>query len=154
MAITFWPSLPKKMASSSLLLLLPLLLPSVSSHGRLTSPPSRASMWRYGFNTPVDYDDTQGWCGGFQRQWEVNGGRCGVCGDPWDEEVREHEAPGGRYATGTLAATYTAGQRVNISVEVTANHRGHFTFALCPASGEGDPSQDWYEPSSRAKLSQ
>ena len=34
-------------------------------HGRLISPPGRSSMWRYGYNTPTNYDDNQMFCGGF-----------------------------------------------------------------------------------------
>lgn len=34
-------------------------------HGRLADPPSRASAWRFGFNTPKDYNDNEGFCGGF-----------------------------------------------------------------------------------------
>ena len=36
----------------------------VKGHGRLIEPPSRASMWRYGFDTPIDYNDNQLFCGG------------------------------------------------------------------------------------------
>jgi len=100
-------------------------------------------MWRFGFATPHDYDDTAGFCGGFNTQWAVNDGKCGVCGDAWDAEVKEHEAPGGKFATGTIVREYTAGQSIDISVEVTANHRGSFTFRLCRApSAEQDPSQE------------
>ena len=35
-------------------------------HGRLIDPPSRSSMWRYGFNNPPNYDDNQLYCGGRQ----------------------------------------------------------------------------------------
>ena len=35
-------------------------------HGRLMEPPSRASMWRLGYPNPADYNDNQGFCGGFQ----------------------------------------------------------------------------------------
>ena len=50
---------------------------------------------RYGYNrSPVDYEDTQGFCGGQSVQWGQNGGRCGLCGDPYNG-LREHEAPGG-----------------------------------------------------------
>lgn len=56
----------------------------VNGHGRLIEPPSRASAWRYGFDTPHNYNDHELFCGGFTRQWEKNGGKCGVCGDPWD----------------------------------------------------------------------
>ena len=44
------------------------LLPAVSlvsGHARLVEPPSRASMWRYGFDTPPNYNDNEGFCGGF-----------------------------------------------------------------------------------------
>ena len=34
-----------------------------SGHGRLLEPPSRASMWRMGFNTPKNFDDDQTYCG-------------------------------------------------------------------------------------------
>jgi len=37
---------------------------SVDAHGRLVKPPSRSSMWRYGFNTPTNYEDNQLFCGG------------------------------------------------------------------------------------------
>ena len=130
------------MVPSILLQLVP-LVPMVWGHGRLVEPPSRASMWRSGFPTPPDHNDNQGWCGGFHTQWEVNGGRCGVCGDAWDAEVKEHEAPGGKYATGTIVREYTTGQTIDISIDITANHMGSFTFKLCRApSAEQDPSQD------------
>jgi len=38
----------------------------VSGHGRLVEPPSRASMWRYGYPTKPDFYDNQMWCGGYQ----------------------------------------------------------------------------------------
>ena len=34
-------------------------------HGRLISPPGRSTMWRYGYNTPVNTNDNQLSCGGF-----------------------------------------------------------------------------------------
>lgn len=61
-----------------------LVVRQVSAHGRLIEPPSRASMWRYGFNTPHDYNDHECYCGGFTRQWQRNKGKCGICGDSWD----------------------------------------------------------------------
>lgn len=60
------------------------LVADVMGHGRLIEPPSRASMWRYGFDTPHDYNDHESYCGGFTRQWQRNGGKCGICGDPYD----------------------------------------------------------------------
>ena len=42
------------------------ITPSVQAHGRLREPPSRSSMWRNGYPTPVNYNDNQLFCGGFQ----------------------------------------------------------------------------------------
>ena len=33
---------------------------------------------------------------GWGVQWNENSGRCGICGDPWDDFPREHEAPLGK----------------------------------------------------------
>ena len=33
-------------------------------HGRLIEPPSRSSMWRYGFSTSPNYNDHELYCGG------------------------------------------------------------------------------------------
>ena len=40
--------------------------------------------YRYGFATPPNYNDHELYCGGFTRQWRDNGGKCGICGDPWN----------------------------------------------------------------------
>lgn len=53
-----------------------------NGHGRLIEPPSRSSAFRYGFQTPPNYNDHELYCGGFQRQ-QKNGGKCGECGDAW-----------------------------------------------------------------------
>jgi len=117
----------------------------VQGHGRLVNPPSRASMWRFGFDNPPDYNDNEGFCGGFNVQWDQNEGRCGICGDNWADEIREHEAPN-RYANGIIAAEYQSGQEIDVTVDLTANHFGHFTFKLCPAESlEEDPEQDCFD---------
>merc|ERR1719347_1301959 len=103
----------------------------VIGHGYLLKPPARATAWRVGFPTPVDYTDNGLNCGGFGTQWNVNGGKCGICGDPWNAVVKENEAPGGKYATGTIVANYTEGQVIDIDVKVTTNHKGWFEFKLC-----------------------
>ncbi|GBL98536.1 hypothetical protein AVEN_111646-1 [Araneus ventricosus] len=36
----------------------------VQGHGRLLEPPSRSSMWRFGYDTPRNYDDNELFCGG------------------------------------------------------------------------------------------
>ncbi|VVC35508.1 Cellulose/chitin-binding protein, N-terminal [Cinara cedri] len=101
-------------------------------HGRLIEPPSRASMWRYGFNTPPNYNDHELYCGGFTRQYQTNGGKCGICGDPWDiPQPRPNEA-GGKYGQGVIVRRYKLGQPIIVRVELTANHRGYFEFKVCP----------------------
>jgi len=114
--------------SVGLLLLAELQL--VIGHGYLLKPPARTTAWRVGFNTPINYNDNQLFCGGFTNQWNVNNGKCGICGDPWNGP-RESEAPGGRYATGTIVAKYTEGQIIDIDVRITTNHKGWFEFKLC-----------------------
>lgn len=100
-------------------------------HGRLYEPPSRASAWRFGFNTPKDYNDNEGFCGGFSHQYQTQGGKCGICGDAWDQSPRAHEV-GGLYATGLIVRHYQEGQVLNITVDITANHLGHFEIRICP----------------------
>jgi hypothetical protein len=97
------------------------------------------------------------YCGGITRQWDTNGGKCGVCGDPWDQDPRDHEPGGnflivsfvlhnycynilavnffsnkkGEYATGIIGKTYYEGEEINITIDITANHYGYFEFRLC-----------------------
>ncbi len=67
-----------------------------------------------------------------------NGGKCGVCGDAWDAIVKPNEA-GGRYANGIITGHYQSGASVEVRVEITANHRGHFEFRLCPHNNVNTP---------------
>jgi len=113
------------------LLLLGLTLQAVHvlGHGYLLQPPARGTAWRVGFNTPTDWTDNEENCGGFSNQWDVNGGKCGICGDPW-QGPKENETPG-IYASGTIVATYTEGQEFDVQVRITSNHKGWFEFRLC-----------------------
>ncbi|XP_046630908.1 uncharacterized protein LOC124310859 [Daphnia pulicaria] len=108
----------------------------VNGHGRLMDPPARNAMWRFGFPNPVDYQDNELYCGGFSIHWSLNGGKCGVCGDRWDEPPPRLHESGGFYDTGLLGKRYTPGQIIDIEVELTANHKGHFELRLCPLSGD------------------
>ena len=45
------------------------LVDYTSGHARLIQPPSRSSMWRFGFKNPADYNDNQGFCGGIKVCW-------------------------------------------------------------------------------------
>lgn len=103
---------------------------TVYGHGRLINPPGRSTMWKYGFNTPVNTDDHQLSCGGFGVQFYRNNGKCGICGDRYDGD-RPNEA-GGKYATGTIARAYNQGDVITVQIEITVNHGGWFQFKLCP----------------------
>ncbi|KZS18264.1 Uncharacterized protein APZ42_015599 [Daphnia magna] len=120
----------------ALAILASILVTLVDGHGRLFDPPSRSTAWRVGFDTPKDYN----------RQWLVNSGRCGVCGDPYDEVIKPHEAPGGLFATGTIVRNYTQGQIIPVTIQITATHRGFYEFKLCPNNNpKKDPTQDCFE---------
>jgi hypothetical protein len=95
-------------------------------------------MWRYGFDNPPNYSDSGMFCGGFQHQVSLDG-KCGICGDAWDIIPRPHEAPGGKYANGIITGNYVSGQIIEVSVLITANHKGYFVFKLCE---NNDISQD------------
>ncbi|XP_046834456.1 uncharacterized protein LOC124431076 [Vespa crabro] len=112
--------------------LLTLVVRRVLSHGRLIEPPSRASMWRYGFDTPHDYNDHECYCGGFTRQWQRNKGKCGICGDPWDSSTPRLHETGGKYGNGVIVRRYRTGSVIPVRVELTANHFGYFEFRTCP----------------------
>ena len=71
-----------------------------------------------------------------QNQWNQQQGKCGLCGDPFQWE-RRNEA-GGVYATGTIVQQYNSGSNINVTVEVTANHKGWHEFRLCK---NDDPSR-------------
>lgn len=59
----------------SAVLTLACALSYVSGHGRVVEPPNRASIWRYGYDSPANYDDDGLNCGGFYTQWSINDGR-------------------------------------------------------------------------------
>lgn len=103
----------------------------VEGHGRLVEPPSRASAWRFGFDTPHNYNDHELYCGGFSRQWNKNSGKCGVCGDAWDSPAPRAHEMGGRFGKGVIVRRYAPHDPISIKVELTANHNGYFEFRIC-----------------------
>ncbi|CAH1788820.1 unnamed protein product [Owenia fusiformis] len=109
----------------------------VFGHGRLIEPPSRSSMWKYGFPNPENYDDNALYCGGKAHQWDVLGGLCGLCGDAF-EGPRENEA-GGKYANGIITRTYQPGARINVTIDMSANHKGWMEFKICPNNNPYKP---------------
>jgi len=132
-----------------MLLIFVLFLCNISyseQHGRMMEPPSRSSMWRVGFPTPKNENDNALYCGGFGVQHQHNGGRCGICGDPWDAFPRQNEAPHGLYATGIITKTYRQGSIIPVVLDITANHQGHFSFKLCPNNDIWqDPGQECFD---------
>ena len=115
-------------------LLLCAVVASVYGHGRLMQPPSRSSMWRFGYDTPKNYNDNELFCGGFTHQYSSEGGKCGICGDPWDAPVPRPNELGGTYGVGQIAKTsyYKSGQVIDVSVDITTSHLGYMQFSICP----------------------
>lgn len=67
----------------------------------------------------------------FQHQYETNGGKCGVCGDPYDAPKPRDNEGGGAYSTGIISKCYEQTSVIEVKVEITANHLGYFEFRLC-----------------------
>jgi len=129
---------------SPILLLLPTL---VWGHGAMIVPPSRNVMHDFGFpDVPKDYEWNGVRCGGPNFQFgEAAEGRCGVCGDRWDAEAPQFEAPG-EFATGTIGRTYRPGAEIDVIVWITKNHKGFFTFRLCKQDNVNQaPDQSCFE---------
>merc|ERR1719320_847193 len=105
------------------------LVATALGHGRLMDPPSRASQCTMAH----------------QHENNEMGGKCGICGDPFDGPW-PHRAPGGKYANGNIVAQYYQGSMVEVAVEVTTYHRGFFMFRLCPNNDiMQDPEQDCFD---------
>ncbi|KAK7081126.1 hypothetical protein SK128_027952 [Halocaridina rubra] len=103
----------------------------INAHGYMISPAARNSAWRFGYDTPANYNDNELFCGGRQVQHSRNGGNCGVCGDPWHvSKPRPHER-GGRFGRGVITASYTEGQVIPVTLYISANHKGYYEFRLC-----------------------
>lgn len=63
--------------------------------------------------------------------WQTNGGKCGVCGDNYQERTpRSHEL-GGKFGQGVIVKTYQSGGVLPVDVQLSANHMGNFYFQLC-----------------------
>ena len=75
-----------------------------------------------------------------QVQWNSrNDGRCGACGDPFNQSPKPHEDIGGKYVTGVITGEYEAGSVMEAEVLLTASvmeaevlltayHKGWFEF--------------------------
>lgn len=104
----------------------------VEPHGYLEDPPARGSMWTVGWSTPQNYNHMQMFCGGKQHQYETNGGKCGVCGDPYDAPQPRDNEGGGKYSSGIISKCFEkTASVIEVKVQLTANHLGYFEFRLC-----------------------
>mgnify|MGYP000665179258 CR=1 FL=1 len=65
------------------------------------------------------------------QKFQQSGGKCGVCGDPYDGPFENDK--GGVYDTGIIVRHYPVGHReIEVKTEITAHHKGYITFKLCP----------------------
>ncbi|KAJ8674246.1 hypothetical protein QAD02_005508 [Eretmocerus hayati] len=121
------------------IVLLITLLTEIFGHGMLMDPVSRSSAWRKGFENPINVDDNALYCGGVHQDRERRENfTCGVCGDDHNLPQPRPNEYGGEFGNGTIVKTYKVGERIEVSVNVTACHRGTFEFSLCPLDGSKD----------------
>ncbi|CAL8087627.1 unnamed protein product [Orchesella dallaii] len=121
------------------------LTAEVSAHGRLLEPPNRSSLFRCNefshLEPPENWDDNALYCGGKLHQHDVNGGKCGVCGDPYDHPIPRANEDGGELYRGIIVRAYRSGDVIPIEVELTTSHKGYFQFRLC-AKDDADSHRD------------
>ncbi|ESO98059.1 hypothetical protein LOTGIDRAFT_226726 [Lottia gigantea] len=102
----------------------------VNGNAKLIDPPNRSSMWRYGFDVPVNKQDGYLNCGGIVvSTLQNNQGRCGICGDNFSAQ-KENEY-GGKYGTGFIGKNYTQGETVPFTVQFVLGRPGNFQFRIC-----------------------
>lgn len=61
-------------------------------------------------------------------QWSEAGGKCGVCGDPFNAPHPQDNENTGKYGQGKIVASYPEGSVVDVNVLLTANHKGYFNY--------------------------
>jgi len=114
----------------------------VKGHGRLMEPPNRSSLWRFpefdSYEPKENFEDNQLFCGGVIIQHGFNGGRCGECGDAYNQTQPRDNENGGVFGRGIVVRNYTAGQWIDIQIELTAVHWGHFEIRLCPLTSSDE----------------
>jgi hypothetical protein len=110
----------------------------VEPHGSMRTPLARTAVQTLpnhgGAQQPFWWDLHGVWCG--NQQQNVNVTNCGRCGDA---PGNSHAARGGRYDKAIITGTYTAGQQIDVVVDMNANHRGQMWWELCTINdGEND----------------
>ena len=83
-------------------ILISLVIDQAWAHGRMMDPPARNSMWRFGFVNPINYNDNELFCGGVDRQFSINGGQCGICGDSYDDPSPQLHETGGEFGNSII----------------------------------------------------
>ncbi|KAK5648477.1 hypothetical protein RI129_003369 [Pyrocoelia pectoralis] len=114
-----------------LLLIVAIYVQDGDNHGMMLEPPGRSSRWRTNNSAPINYDDNSLFCGGYAVQWEVNGGKCGICGDAYNDPRPRKNELGGLYGQGDVVGKYNSGSIIAVTIRLSANHKGYFTFSLC-----------------------
>lgn len=67
----------------------------------------------------------------FLQNLVQNGGKCGVCGDPYQGPL-ENEA-GGKYANGIISKHYDiTAKYINVTIDQTVFKKGYYEFRICP----------------------
>jgi hypothetical protein len=119
---------------------------SINGHGRFMKPPNRSSIWRVpefaSQNPPANYDDNQLYCGAIHQETDP-GTNCGVCGDPLSQATPRDNEINGKYYRGIITGRYSAGQVIDVEVELTAAHLGAMEWRLCANPGAGE-TQDCF----------
>jgi len=133
-------------------------------HGMVIDPIARSSRWRQNDSAPMNFDDAGLFCGGFQVQHEVNGGKCGLCGDDFRLATPRPNELGGLYGEGVVVKRYSQEDTIDVKVMITANHLGHFYFDLCNVDQAKEEEscfepvfvvngeRNWYLPSPEEKV--
>lgn len=117
------------------------LIEFIEGHGMVMDPINRGSRWRIDRSAVPDYNDMQADCGGIQNQYDLYQGKCGMCGDEYgDTNPKAHEL-GGRYGQGVIVKSYRSGSTINVTVKITANHKGKFIFKICNLDNEKETEQ-------------
>lgn len=119
------------MIKIALVLVIVAFADQISGHGMLMDPVNRASRWRVFGSGPIDYNDMEGFCGGYNRQWNVHNGKCGFCGDDFGDPTPRRHEHGGQFGQGVIVKSYKRGSTIPVTAKITANHRGHFYFKIC-----------------------
>ncbi|KAL3287338.1 hypothetical protein HHI36_001812 [Cryptolaemus montrouzieri] len=127
----------------TLFVILAIGLKETIGHGMMLEPPNRSSLWRFYPHVPPNYDDDGNNCGGMTVQWDTFGGKCGVCGDVYDEPHPQENENTGKYGKFGVVRTYKMGSTIDVGVLLTTSHLGNFKYSVCvledptkPESGE------------------